>query len=83
MGLDNSNSMLGMSRNTVNSEQIMLFASTMPRSNPKPNCINMSATSPDTVVSELDDISGMALVKALAMARRASFGSLSFSSVNL
>ena len=68
IGFDSNSNTPGISRNTVNSEHTMLFASTAPRSSPSRSCMNMSATSPDTVVSELDAISGIAFASAAVIA---------------
>ena len=47
----------GMSRNTVSIETRMDFISTLPRSPPRPNCMNVIATRPPMVVSEDEAIS--------------------------
>ena len=44
---------------------------------PMPNCMNMSATMPEIVVRLLEEISGMALLRATVMACSASKCSLS------
>ena len=46
--------------------------STMPRSRPSLNCINIIAISPETVVRQLDEISGIALLSAIITAILAS-----------
>ena len=62
----------GMSRNTVSIEISMDFISTLPRSPPRPNCMNVIATRPPMVVSEDEAISGIAFDSA---STAASYGS--------
>lgn len=58
----------------VNTERMlkrMAFTSTMPRSRPMPNCMNIMAMRPARVVRQLEEISGMDLLKARMQASRA------------
>ena len=68
----NMSSSPGMSRNTVSIEISMDFISTLPRSPPRPNCMNVIATRPPMVVSEDEAISGIAFDSA---STAASYGS--------
>ena len=61
----------GMSKKTVVRLQIMLLIRTMPISAPILNCMVVSATSPETVVRLLEEISMIALERALISASRA------------
>ena len=59
----------------VNTEKMLkniAFISTVPRSRPSLNCISIIATIPETVVRQLDDISGIALLSAVITASRGS-----------
>ena len=72
MALLNIITSAGISRNTVIRLKMMAFVITRPRSMPMPNCMNMSATMPEIVVRLLEEISGMALLRATVMACSAS-----------
>ena len=72
----------GMKKNTASMEKRIDLQSTSPKSFPILNCMNTSATIPDMVVRELDDISIMALLKAVIIASLAS-SPLSCSSIYL
>ena len=68
----------------VNTERILKSTAlirTMPRSMPMPNCMNIMAARPARVVRQLEEISGIALLKARIQAVRVS--AVSFSSLNL
>ena len=74
--------MHGINKKTVIILQIMLFASTIPKSAPSPKAIVVSARSPAIVVKDEPAISGIAFASAAAIA---SFGDspFAFSSENL
>ncbi len=80
MALENMTINAGINMNTVNRLMIIAFVRTRPRSMPIPNCINIKATMPDTVVRLLEEISGIALLKATIIASIVSF--VSRSSIN-
>ena len=67
----------------VNTERILKSTAlirTTPRSMPMPNCMNIMAARPARVVRQLEEISGIALLKARIQAVRVS--AVSFSSLN-
>ena len=55
----------------------MAFISTRPRSFPMPNCMKHMAPRPESVVMELPEISGIALLRASTTASLASMRSRS------
>ena len=69
--------MAGIRKNTVIRLKMIAFVSTRPRSIPIPNCISISATMPETVVRLLEEISGIALLRATVTASMVSFVSCS------
>ena len=71
----------GIRKNTDKSESTIAFARIIPISYPILNCINIMATMPETVVRELDEISGIAFDRATITASLASL--VSCSSLNL
>ena len=77
MALENMTISAGIRRNTVKRLMIMALVSTLPRSMPMPNCINISAIMPDTVVRLEEEISGMALLRATVTASMVSLSSCS------
>ena len=62
----------GIKVNTLSRLRTMAFISTSPRSLPIPNCMKHMAPSPDRVVMEDPEISGIALLRAMTTASRAS-----------
>ena len=73
----NSISRPGMRVNTDSRLNRMALMSTTDRSRPMPNCIKLSAARPLMVVSEEEEISGMALLSAMTQASRAGLVSCS------
>ena len=60
----------GMRVNTTKILKKIALQSTMPRSRPSLNCISIIAPIPESVVRQLEDISGMALLNASMQASR-------------
>ncbi len=78
--LDDITIIAGIRKNTVIRLKMIALVRTRPRSIPIPNCISIRATIPDTVVRLLEDISGIALLRATVTASMVSF--VSCSSIN-
>ena len=72
MSLENMSTNAGMKKNTHSRDMTTPFASTMPISKPIVNCMNMSATSPATVVRLLAETGAKVLASAVVIASRSS-----------
>ena len=72
MRLEKLMSRPGMRVNTLSRLSTMAFIRMTPRSLPMPNCMKHMAPRPEMVVSELPEISGMALLRAMTTASLAS-----------
>ena len=72
MRLENSISSPGIRVNTESRLSKMALISTTAISRPMPKCMKAKAARPEMVVRELDEISGMALLRASIQASRVS-----------
>ena len=81
INFENSINKPGIKVNTESNEQKIALIKTIAKSKPMPKCIKPKAAKPDIVVKDEDEISGIALDKAITQASLA--GNVSCSSENL